>query len=108
MRGDRECLSGVAFGLLRRETRAHVFSRLEMRFGASDRGLRRIQIRRGRGRESGRGGRRDCLARIAQFLHGGSAGTAGQAQNTNDDGEKAQHILTDTSNSAQGRQTTAY
>jgi hypothetical protein len=25
-------------------------------------------------------------------LHGGSAGTAGQAQNTNDDGEKAQHI----------------
>jgi hypothetical protein len=90
--GDRECLRGVAFGLLRRKTRPHIFSRFEMRFGAPDRGLRRIQIRRARGREAGGGGRRDRLARIAQFLHGGSAGTAGQAQNTNDDGEKSEHI----------------
>jgi len=91
-RGSRERLRGVALCLLRREARSHVLSRLKMRFGAADRGLRRIQIRRGRGRESGRGGSRDCLARVAQFLHRGSAGTAGQAQNTDDDGEKSQHI----------------
>src|ERR1700689_510648 len=72
MRGGRERLGGVALGLLRREARAPVFSRPEMRFGAPDGGVCRIQIRRARGRESGGGSRRDRLASIAQFLHGGS------------------------------------
>ncbi|MDB6084678.1 MAG: hypothetical protein JWN43_2559 [Gammaproteobacteria bacterium] len=90
MLGGCQSRAGVAFGLHRRQASARVLLCLEVLLSACNRRLRRIELG---GRSFGNAGSassRYGLARIAHFLHG-SAAAAGQAGDTDNYRNEAQH-----------------
>ena len=86
-----ERVGGMALGLLSRQARAHVLLRFQVLLGPRYRRLRRVQIRRIGIRRAGRAGGRDRLPGIAHFLHGRPARATQEANDTNNDGNEAQH-----------------
>lgn len=67
-------LRGMALRLKGRETCSGILLRFQVLLGAHDRGLGRVQIRRGGLSGSGRSGGGNRLPRVAHFLHRGFGG----------------------------------
>jgi hypothetical protein len=81
---------GVVFGFHRRIARPSELLRLQVRFGARNGGLGRVEIRRCRTRRACRPGGGDRLPSVAHFLHGSSS-TSDEAGNTDKYSKEAQH-----------------
>ncbi len=81
----------MTLGLLSSQAGSHILLRLEMCFGARDRRLRRVQVRRGRIGCAGCFGGGNCLPRIAHFLYGRAARAADQASDADKYCKEAQH-----------------